>query len=147
MRKLRIWSWFQVSNLLVTINSSVNLFVYCVFGERFRNELKKMLRPLARRVKKVGHFCGLWWWLQKAGSDGATQDQAPAPTTCEDGFRDDPRTLAATDILQSRRGNKTGEKLETTAKSELLIKEETQPIGKISEGLSTLALPVFLTKK
>ena len=124
MRKLRIWSWFQVSNLLVTINSSVNLFVYCVFGERFRNELKKMIRPLARRVKKAGHFCGLWWWLQQTGPDGTSQDQAPGPTTCEDGFRDDPRTLAATENLQSRRGNNKGEKLETAAKSKLLIKGE-----------------------
>ena len=113
-----------MSNLLVTINSSVNLFVYCVFGERFRNELKKMIRPLARRVKKAGHFCGLWWWLQQTGPDGTSQDQAPGPTTCEDGFRDDPRTLAATENLQSRRGNNKGEKLETAAKSKLLIKGE-----------------------
>ena len=47
----------QVSNLLVTVNSSVNLFIYCVFGTRFRNELKKLLRPLLRKVTKNGLCC------------------------------------------------------------------------------------------
>lgn len=32
----------QVSNLLVTLNSSVNLFIYCGFGKQFRKELKKL---------------------------------------------------------------------------------------------------------
>ena len=42
--------------MLVTINSSINLFVYCGFGERFRNELKKMVRPLIRNIK-TGQCC------------------------------------------------------------------------------------------
>ena len=33
----------QVSNLLVTINSSINIFIYCVFGKRFRLELKRLI--------------------------------------------------------------------------------------------------------
>ena len=36
----------QVSNLLVTTNSSVNIFVYCAFGKRFRSELKKLLKKM-----------------------------------------------------------------------------------------------------
>ena len=95
--------WLQVSNLLVTVNSSVNLFVYCVFGERFRNELKKMIRPLARRVKKAGHFCGLWWWVQQG--DGTNQ----APVAGEEGFTDGLRSLAATETIHNRRGKKVGE--------------------------------------
>ena len=34
----------QVSNLLVTINSSINLFVYCAFGKRFRSELMNLIK-------------------------------------------------------------------------------------------------------
>ena len=37
----------QLSNLLVTINSSINLFVYCVFGKRFRQELKQLLKTIS----------------------------------------------------------------------------------------------------
>ena len=37
----------QVSNLLVTINSSINLFVYSVFGKRFRSELKQVLKKMS----------------------------------------------------------------------------------------------------
>ena len=46
----------QVSNLLVTINSSINLFVYCVFGKRFRLELKQLLSiclPACGKCPKV----------------------------------------------------------------------------------------------
>ena len=34
----------QISNLLVTLNSTVNLCIYCSFGERFRNELKHLIK-------------------------------------------------------------------------------------------------------
>ena len=34
----------QISNLLVTINSSINLFIYCGFGEKFRSELKRLIK-------------------------------------------------------------------------------------------------------
>ena len=97
--------WLQVSNLLVTVNSSVNLFVYCVFGERFRNELKKMIRPLARRVKKAGHFCGLWWLLQQNQGDGTNQ----GPAASEEGLQDGLRSLAATETIHNRRDKKVGE--------------------------------------
>ena len=93
--------WLQVSNLLVTVNSSVNLFVYCVFGERFRNELKKMIRPLARRVKKAGHFCGLWWLLQQNQGD----DNIQGPAASEVGLR----SLAATDTIHDWRFKRVGE--------------------------------------
>ena len=33
----------QVSNLLVTINSSINIFIYCAFGKKFRLELKRLI--------------------------------------------------------------------------------------------------------
>ena len=43
-----------VSNFLVTLNHSVNLFIYCAFGERFRKELKRMMRNNGR---KIARFC------------------------------------------------------------------------------------------
>ena len=42
-----------ISNFLVTFNSSVNLCIYCAFGERFRNELKR----LTNRIKKKMFRC------------------------------------------------------------------------------------------
>ena len=39
-----------VSNFLVTLNSSVNLFIYCAFGERFRNEIKRLAKHIRRKV-------------------------------------------------------------------------------------------------
>ena len=39
----------QVSNLLVTLNSSVNLFIYCGFGGKFRRELKRLFCNLIPR--------------------------------------------------------------------------------------------------
>ena len=42
-----------VSNMLVTFNSSVNFFIYCLFGQKFRRILMKMIcnrsRPIASR--------------------------------------------------------------------------------------------------
>ena len=43
-----------VSNFLVTLNHSVNLFIYCAFGERFRKELKRMMKNNGR---KLARFC------------------------------------------------------------------------------------------
>lgn len=43
-----------VSNFLVTLNHSINLFIYCAFGERFRKELKRVARNTAR---KFGKYC------------------------------------------------------------------------------------------
>ena len=34
----------QVSNLLVSINSSINLFIYCGFGKKFISELKRLMK-------------------------------------------------------------------------------------------------------
>ena len=42
----------MISNFLVTLNSSVNLFIYCAFGERFRKEIKRILNQMKRRVQK-----------------------------------------------------------------------------------------------
>ena len=44
----------QVSNLLVTINSSINLFIYCAFGKRFRKELGSLIKDSHRRMMKPG---------------------------------------------------------------------------------------------
>ena len=41
-----------VSNFLVTLNHSVNLFIYCVFGERFRKELKRMMKNIGRKLAR-----------------------------------------------------------------------------------------------
>ena len=41
-----------VSNFLVTLNHSVNLFVYCAFGERFREELKRIGGKIRRKIRK-----------------------------------------------------------------------------------------------
>ena len=52
MCSIEAFSVITVSNLLVTINSSINLFVYCAFRERFRTELKRMICELMRGVTK-----------------------------------------------------------------------------------------------
>ena len=44
----------QVSNLLVTINSSINLFIYCAFGKRFRKELGSLIKDSHRRITRPG---------------------------------------------------------------------------------------------
>ena len=36
----------QVSNLLVTVNSSINIFIYCAFGQKYRLELKRLIANL-----------------------------------------------------------------------------------------------------
>ena len=41
----------QVSNLLVTINSSINLFVYCAFGKQFRSELRNLIKDSLKLTK------------------------------------------------------------------------------------------------
>ena len=41
-----------VSNFLVTLNHSVNLFIYCAFGEKFRKELKRMLNQARRKSSR-----------------------------------------------------------------------------------------------
>ena len=41
----------QVSNLLVTINSSINLFIYCAFGKRFRSELRNLIKDKLKLTK------------------------------------------------------------------------------------------------
>ena len=99
--------WLQVSNLLVTVNSSVNLFVYCVFGERFRNELKMLICSLAQRLKKNKRpdtlaDCS----YNRLAVMAQTQTRHLLPAR-----RDVPRTLAATENLQDRRDNKTGKLL------------------------------------
>ena len=39
-----------VSNFLVTLNHSINLFIYCAFGERFRKELKRVMKKTSRKI-------------------------------------------------------------------------------------------------
>ena len=101
----------QVSNLLVTVNSSVNLFVYCVFGERFRNELKRMIRPLAqwfkKRKQKRDPFadCGSGNNRVVATQTQIRQLQTPARKESE---TTQARTLAAIENLQDSRGIKKG---------------------------------------
>lgn len=46
----------QISNLLVTLNSSVNLFIYCGFGRKFRRELKKLF-GLNGTAPQVSAYC------------------------------------------------------------------------------------------
>ena len=41
-----------LSNFLVTLNHSVNLFIYCAFGERFRKELKREMKKTRRKIGK-----------------------------------------------------------------------------------------------
>ena len=41
----------QISNLLVTINSSINLFVYCAFGKQFRSELRNLIKDKLKVAK------------------------------------------------------------------------------------------------
>jgi len=41
--KLPAGTLVMVSDLMVTFNSSVNLFIYCGFGKKFRREFKKLL--------------------------------------------------------------------------------------------------------
>ena len=48
----------QVSNLLVTVNSSVNFFVYCTFGQKFRTVFMQMFCG-----QKV-HIISIFWPLQ-----------------------------------------------------------------------------------
>ena len=36
MLDVQISQLTQVSNLLVTLNSSVNFIIYCIFGEKFK---------------------------------------------------------------------------------------------------------------
>ena len=94
---------------MVTVNSSVNLFVYCVFGERFRKELKKMIRPLARRLKRKkrpGSFvdCG-----RSFSRVPVTQTQTRRPPHVRTASETtQARTLAASENLLDRRGNKIG---------------------------------------
>ena len=45
-----------VSNFLVTLNHSVNLFIYYTFGGRFRGELKRMAIQTKR---KIGKYAGV----------------------------------------------------------------------------------------
>ena len=38
----------ETSNLLVTVNSSVNIFIYITFGEKFKKQLMQILSCLKR---------------------------------------------------------------------------------------------------
>ena len=42
----------MISNFLVTLNSSVNLFIYCAFGEKFRKEIKRIINQMKRKIQK-----------------------------------------------------------------------------------------------
>ena len=42
MLAIQISELTQVSNLLVTLNSSVNFIIYCIFGEKFKKLFCKL---------------------------------------------------------------------------------------------------------
>ena len=97
----------QVSNLLVTVNSSVNLIIYCVFGERFRTELKMIICSLAQRLKKKKRPYTLAdCSYNRLAVMAQTQTRLLPPAG-----RDVPRTLAAAENQHDRRDNKTGKLL------------------------------------
>lgn len=52
-----IYLLFRVSEILMYINNSVNFFLYCVTGSKFRKELQKMLRNLRDRIFKKHPSC------------------------------------------------------------------------------------------
>ena len=95
----------QVSNLLVTVNSSVNLIIYCsMFGKGFRNELKMMICHLAQRLKKKKRPDTLLdCSYNRLAVMTTTQTRPLLPVK-----RDILRTLAAIEYLHNRRDNKTG---------------------------------------
>ena len=94
---------------MVTVNSSVNLFVYCVFGERFRKELKKMIRPLARRLKRKKRPGSFTDYGRSFSRVAVTQTQTrPSPHVRMASETTQARTLAATENLLDRRDNKIG---------------------------------------
>lgn len=52
-----IYLLFRVSEILMYVNNSVNFFLYCVTGSKFRKELQKMLRNLWDRIFKKHPSC------------------------------------------------------------------------------------------
>ncbi len=44
---------FQISNLLVTINSSVNFLVYCIFGNKFKQMFMQIFCGRKPRLQAV----------------------------------------------------------------------------------------------
>ena len=58
-----------VSNFLVTLNHSVNLFIYCAFGERFRNELKRVMKKARRKISK-------YFWIKSENDSEAQHSES-----------------------------------------------------------------------
>ena len=48
----------QTNNLLVTINSSVNFIIYCIFGHKFKRIFISLLCNLARGTPRQGNRVG-----------------------------------------------------------------------------------------
>ena len=45
----------QTNNLLVTVNSSVNFIIYCIFGDKFKRMLSKLLCSMIGREDAIKH--------------------------------------------------------------------------------------------
>jgi len=56
----------EISNLLVTLNSSCNIFIYSIFGEKFQRELCKYVK----RCALFRRFCGKCVPKGSRGQDG-----------------------------------------------------------------------------
>ena len=46
----------QISNLLVTVNSSVNFIIYCIFGEKFKCVLLKIICTMIGKAPVATNF-------------------------------------------------------------------------------------------
>jgi hypothetical protein len=61
--------WVNLGNFLLTVNSAVNFLIYCVCGQKFREELRKTLGSLAccgcrkssasHDITNSGEWCGV----------------------------------------------------------------------------------------
>ena len=59
----------SASHLLLVVNSSINVVLYCVVGKSFRAELKSLARSVCAR-------CGIWKDHFGHGDSGGTGQQS-----------------------------------------------------------------------
>eukprot|EP00093_Oithona_nana_P000449 00449.XXX_2456_1541_1 [CDS] Oithona nana genome sequencing. len=64
--KLPAGTLVMVSDLMVTFNSSVNLFIYCGFGKKFRREFKKLLGLKVDTEIEQGTILRKYWRRKQA---------------------------------------------------------------------------------
>ena len=64
----------SASHLLLVVNSSINVVLYCVVGKSFRAELKSLARSVCAR-------CGIWKDHFSGGDSGAGQSYYDDNTT------------------------------------------------------------------